>query len=106
MDGSYVDLDALQDDAAASVVDILPAECDVHRDACMVSKKWWHSFGYNYVLDAPAETPSGDHHEIVVEVEVMKIVNENLTTSEGQDAVETVAGATPDDAEQEKRVEV
>jgi hypothetical protein len=52
MAGSSVDLDALQDAAAASGVDILPVERDVCRAARMVSKKWWHSFGYNYVLDA------------------------------------------------------
>jgi hypothetical protein len=52
MAGSSVDLDALQDAAAASGVDILPAERDVRRAARMVSKKWWCSFGYNYVLDA------------------------------------------------------
>jgi hypothetical protein len=49
--------------------------------------------------DAPAATPSGDHHEIVVDVEVMKITNKNLTMSEGQDVAVTVAGATPDGAE-------
>jgi hypothetical protein len=51
MAGSSVDLDALQDAAAASEVDILPMERDVHRVTCAVSKKWWHSFGYDYVLD-------------------------------------------------------
>jgi hypothetical protein len=53
--------------------------------------------------DALVETPSRDHGEIVVDVEVTKIKNENLTASEGQ---ETVAGAIPDDTEQEKRAEV
>jgi hypothetical protein len=56
--------------------------------------------------DAPAETPSRDHHEIAVYIEVTKITNENLTTAEGQDAAETIAGATPDGAKQEKRAEV
>jgi hypothetical protein len=52
MAGSSVDLDALQDAVAASRVDILLAERDVRRAACAVSKKWWHSFGYAYGLDA------------------------------------------------------
>jgi hypothetical protein len=56
--------------------------------------------------DALVETPSRDHGEIVVDVEVTKIKNENLTASEGQDATETVACAIPDDTEQEKRAEV
>jgi hypothetical protein len=52
MAGSSIDLDALQDAAAVSGVDTLPAECDVCSAANAVSKKWWHSFGYDYVLDA------------------------------------------------------
>jgi hypothetical protein len=52
------------------------------------------------VGDVPAETPSWDHCEIAVDVEVAKITSENLTTSEGQDAAETAAEETPDDAEQ------
>jgi hypothetical protein len=43
---------ALQNAAAASGADILPAERDVLRAACTVSKKWWRSFGYDYALDA------------------------------------------------------
>jgi hypothetical protein len=58
------------------------------------------------VNDAPVETPSGDHGEIAVYVEVTKIKNENLTASEGHDATETITGAIPDDTEQEKRAEV
>jgi hypothetical protein len=58
------------------------------------------------VEEVPAETPSRDHHEIVVDVEVAKIASENLTTSEGQDAAKIVAGTTPDDVEQEERPEV
>jgi hypothetical protein len=52
MAGFSIDLDALKDATAASGVDILPTECDVHRAAHAVSKKWWRSFGYDYVLDA------------------------------------------------------
>jgi hypothetical protein len=58
------------------------------------------------VDDAPVEAPSRDHRKISVDVEVAKITNENLTTSECQDAVETIASVTPDGAEQEKRAEV
>jgi hypothetical protein len=52
MAGQFVDLGAMQDTTAASKADILPAERDVWRDAHTVSKKWWRSFGYNYVLGA------------------------------------------------------
>jgi hypothetical protein len=44
MVGESIDLDALQDAAADSGADILHAEHDV--------QKCWHSFGYDYVLDA------------------------------------------------------
>jgi hypothetical protein len=46
------DLDAFQDVAAESRPDILPVDRDVWRAARTVSKKWWCSFGYNYVLAA------------------------------------------------------
>jgi hypothetical protein len=46
----YVDLDALQSTAAESGVDILPDERGVRRVVQAVSKKWWRSFGYDYVL--------------------------------------------------------
>jgi hypothetical protein len=52
MTGDSVDLDALQSAAAESGADVLPTECDVWRVMWAVSKKWWHSFGYNYVLVA------------------------------------------------------
>jgi hypothetical protein len=52
MASSFVDFDALQDAAASSRVDILPVGRDVRSAACAVSKKWWRSFGYNYMLDA------------------------------------------------------
>jgi hypothetical protein len=41
------------------------------------------------VEDVLTETPSGDHHEIAVDIEVTKIASENLTASEGRDAAET-----------------
>jgi hypothetical protein len=52
MAGSSVDLDTLQDAAAISGVDILLTEHDVRRATCAVSEKWWHPFGYDYMLDA------------------------------------------------------
>jgi hypothetical protein len=52
MAGDSVDLNALQSVAADSGADILPAERDVRRVARAVSKKWWCSFGYNYMLAA------------------------------------------------------
>jgi hypothetical protein len=50
MAGESVDLDTLQDVAVDSEVDILPVGCDVQRATCAVLKKWWCSFGSNYVL--------------------------------------------------------
>jgi hypothetical protein len=47
-----VDLDALQDVAAERGTSIWPTGRDVQRDAHTVSKKWWCSFGYDYVLAA------------------------------------------------------
>jgi hypothetical protein len=31
-------------------VDVLPTGSSMQKDARAVSKKWWHSFGYDYVL--------------------------------------------------------
>jgi hypothetical protein len=45
-----VNLAVLQASAADSGANILPVEWDVRRVACAMLKKWWHSFGYNYVL--------------------------------------------------------
>jgi hypothetical protein len=45
-----IDLDALQSVAAKSGADILPTKHDVQRATRAVSKKWWHSFSYDYVL--------------------------------------------------------
>jgi hypothetical protein len=50
MASEYADLNALQDAAAVSEADIMPT--DVRRAVNMVSKKWWCSFGYNYVMGA------------------------------------------------------
>jgi hypothetical protein len=58
------------------------------------------------VEEVPTEAPSEDHREIAVDVEVAMIACKNLTTSEGQDVVETVIGVTHDDVEQEERAEV
>jgi hypothetical protein len=52
MAGNSVDLDAIQDAVVASGANILPVKRDVWRAACAVAKNWWHSFGYDYVLDA------------------------------------------------------
>jgi hypothetical protein len=58
------------------------------------------------VEEVPAKALSGDPHELAVDVEVTKIASENLTTSEGLPATETVSGVTADDVEREKRAEV
>jgi hypothetical protein len=50
MIGGSVDLATLQASAADSGADILPTERDVRRAARVISKNWWRSFGYNYVL--------------------------------------------------------
>jgi hypothetical protein len=52
MAGDSVDLSTLQSVAADSGADILPAERDVRRATRVVSRKWWCSFGYNYMLVA------------------------------------------------------
>jgi hypothetical protein len=58
------------------------------------------------VEQVPTEAPSGDHHEIAVDVEVAKFKSGDLIASEGRDAAETTAGATHDDAKEEEREEV
>jgi hypothetical protein len=62
--------------------------------------------GVPMVEEVLTETPFGNHHEIVVDIDVTKIARENLTVSEGRDAAVTVAGTTRDDAVEEERVEV
>jgi hypothetical protein len=52
MVGDSFDLEAMQDAAVSSGADILPIGQDVRRAARAVVKNWWHSFGYNYVLEA------------------------------------------------------
>jgi hypothetical protein len=47
-----VDLAALQTMAAGSGAEILPTRRDVRKATRAVSKKWWCSFGYDYVLAA------------------------------------------------------
>jgi hypothetical protein len=55
------------------------------------------------IENAPVETPSRDHPEGVVDLEIAR---ENLTTSDGLGATGTVAGVTSNDAEQQERTEV
>jgi hypothetical protein len=45
-----IDVDAVEVASSESGVNVLPAEPDVRRAARAVSKKWWCSFGYDYVL--------------------------------------------------------
>jgi hypothetical protein len=47
-----IDLRSLQVAVAESGACILPAECSVWRAARVVSKNWWHSYGYDYVIAA------------------------------------------------------
>jgi hypothetical protein len=54
----YVDFDGLQTATADSGTDILPTDCDVRRATWAVSKKWWRSFGYKYVLVAIPTKPN------------------------------------------------
>jgi hypothetical protein len=58
----FVNIDALQSASAESGADILPTECGVLRAARAVSKKWWRSFGYDYVLAAIRAT----HEKVLV----------------------------------------
>jgi hypothetical protein len=48
--GDLVNLDAIWGVATKSGADVLPAGPDVRRATQTVLKKWWRSFGYNYVL--------------------------------------------------------
>jgi hypothetical protein len=52
MAGDSIDLATLKNVAADSGADILPMRRDVRKVMRVVSKKWWHSFGYDYVLVA------------------------------------------------------
>jgi hypothetical protein len=60
-----VDHAALQIMATDSGADILLAERDVRRATCTVSRKWWRSFGYDYVLAAIQD----ELHEVIVLVQ-------------------------------------
>jgi hypothetical protein len=50
--GDSVDLAALQTVTIDSEADILHMGRDVQKVARAVSKKWWRSFGYDFVLAA------------------------------------------------------
>jgi hypothetical protein len=50
MVGDSVDLDVVRGAAVESGADVLPAGHDIRRAVRTVSKKWRHSFGYEYVL--------------------------------------------------------
>jgi hypothetical protein len=52
MAGDSVDLDGVRNATAESGVDILLARHGIRRATWAVSKKWWHSFGNDYVLAA------------------------------------------------------
>jgi hypothetical protein len=60
----------------------------------------------NVIENIPVETPSRDHPEGAVDLDVLKIASENLTTSHGLGAVETVPDVTSDDVDEEDRAEV
>jgi hypothetical protein len=48
--GNLVDLEAVRVAASKGGTDVLPAASGVRKAARAVSKKWWRSFGYDYVL--------------------------------------------------------
>jgi chromosome segregation ATPase len=50
--GDSIDLEAVWTTASEAGVDILPAALGVRKATRAVSKKWWQSFGYDYVLSA------------------------------------------------------
>jgi hypothetical protein len=52
MAGDSVDLDIVRGTTVKSGADVLPIGHNEQRAARAVSKKWWHSFGYDYVLVA------------------------------------------------------
>jgi hypothetical protein len=112
-----------------------------------VSKKWWCSFGYNYVLsifhakqrevlayfstfalilrflscycfrlghperkdvaeDAPIETFSGANLEEAIDVEIVRIVKEKHSVSDGFDDTDALCDGASDDVDEKERVEV
>jgi hypothetical protein len=58
------------------------------------------------IENAPVGASSEDPAEEVVELEVARIVSENLMTSEGLGAMETIPRETSDGADQEGGAEV
>jgi hypothetical protein len=48
--GDLVDFDAMRVAASEGGVDVLPVGFGVQKAARAISKKWWRSFGYDYVL--------------------------------------------------------
>jgi hypothetical protein len=64
MAGDLVDLDVVRGMAAESGADVLPVGHNVQRAARAVSKKWWRSFGYDYVLAAIR----ANHFDLVIRI--------------------------------------
>jgi hypothetical protein len=62
-----VDLVALQTVAAETGADILPVGWEVRKVAWAVTKHWWSSFGYDYVLAAIR----AKFHEVIVRVQLV-----------------------------------
>jgi hypothetical protein len=56
-----VNLDVIRGMAAESGTDVLPTRPDGQRVVWAVSKKWWHSFGYDNVL----ATIHAKHEEVL-----------------------------------------
>jgi hypothetical protein len=50
--GNSVDPEAVRAAAFEADVNILPAASGIRKAVRAVSKKWWQSFGYDYVLSA------------------------------------------------------
>jgi hypothetical protein len=58
------------------------------------------------VENTPVETPSGDHLEADVDLEITKIASQNLTAFNGQGATKIIGELIPNDADEEERAEV
>jgi hypothetical protein len=54
-----IDLDAMQNAAGEGGADVLPTGPAVQRAARAISKKWWHSFGYDCVIHYSCQTRRG-----------------------------------------------
>jgi hypothetical protein len=72
----------LQAVATDGGVDILPIEQDVRRAVRAVSKKWWQSFGYNYVLTTIHTTL----HEVIALMQFVLLLLDNY------DSCATISG--------------